>query len=132
FIAMAIIGRVAAPLFSRLSAVGGNVGARVTGMNAARAELFTAALAAHDDPSAARIAELVARDRAEVTNELEVFELISRDVAALEAAGIPHEEAVRIAGDAGQAAFEGRVAQVLQANATAVSPGIYRCTVEQK
>lgn len=132
FIAIAIAGRVAAPLFDKLAAVGGGLGARVTGMNAARAELFTAALAAKSNPSSDEIAKLIAKDKAELKNELEVFELIAKDIAAMEAAGIPHEEAVKIAADAGAAAYEGRVTAALQANATPISASMYRCTPAQK
>lgn len=132
FIAMAIAGRAAAPLFKELEIVGGGIGAKISGMNVERQALFTAAIAAKDNPSAAAIEALIQKDAAELKIEMDALELISKNAPLIEAAGIKGTTAKQIATDAGNALFQAKVADALNTHAISEAAGIYRTTPEGK
>jgi hypothetical protein len=132
FIAMAIAGRAAAPLFKELEVVGGGLGAKISGMNAERQALFVAALAAKESPSAAKILELVQKDKAELLTELQTLELIAKSQGLIEAAGVKSEVAKAIAGDAEHAVYLTRVFEALGHHATRSAAGEYHCAPAQK
>lgn len=132
FIAMAVAGRAAAPLFKELEVVGGGLGAKISGMNAERQALFTAAIAAKDKPSAAAIEALIKKDTAELKIEIDTLDLIAKNEALIEAAGIKSDVAKQISTDAGNSLYQAKVADALNQFAHPTAALQYRCTPEAK
>lgn len=129
FIAMAIAGRAAAPLFHELEAASGELGAKISGMNAERAALYKAAIIVKNDPKSSAIADLVKADKKEMDNEVKVLDFISKNEALI-ATQLSPALAKQIASDSAAAVYQIKVSEAL-GTARRIGPSQYHATDAQ-